>query len=138
MRKGFTLLELIVVVIIVGILASIAVPQFFKVAERARSAEGQAAIGALRGSQMRYYAEKGLYTNDETELDMENPPNGYRFFNVPVASNASNDLASIERNSGVAWPAGNGTAYEIHIDEDGNIWCENNEPVCKRIGLEYR
>ena len=55
--SGFTLLELLMVVIIIAILASIALPQFLRVAERARSAEALAILGAMRSSEVRYKAQ---------------------------------------------------------------------------------
>lgn len=45
--RGFTLLELLVVVIIVGILASVALPQFTRMTQRARRSEAANMVGAI-------------------------------------------------------------------------------------------
>lgn len=54
-RKGFTLLEIIIVIIIVGVLASLALPRFFSTVEYSRSTEALASISALRKSVERCY-----------------------------------------------------------------------------------
>jgi prepilin-type N-terminal cleavage/methylation domain-containing protein len=48
MKRGFTLLELIVVVIIIGILATLAIVQYGRAIERARGAEARQILGAIR------------------------------------------------------------------------------------------
>ena len=48
MNKGFTLLELMVTVIIIGILVAVALPQYTKVVNKARLAEAVANLGALQ------------------------------------------------------------------------------------------
>jgi len=48
MKKGFTLLELIVVIIVLGILATLALTQYAKTIERSRGAEARAVIGGVR------------------------------------------------------------------------------------------
>ena len=55
-NRGFTLLELLMVVIIIAILASIAVPQYFRASERAGATEPLQVLGAIRQSQLRYRA----------------------------------------------------------------------------------
>jgi type IV pilus assembly protein PilE len=61
MRKGFTLVELIIVVIIVGILASIGLTQYNKVVEKSRAAEARMILGTLRSAQIAEYNENGSY-----------------------------------------------------------------------------
>ena len=69
-KKGFTLIELLVVVLIIGILASIAIPQYFKVVEKARVAEAMSLIAAVKSAQERYLARGGSYTSNFTQLDI--------------------------------------------------------------------
>ena len=75
-RRGFTLLELMMVVVIIGILATIALPQYFRAAERARVAEAVAMLGTIRASQIRYRAQNpaDLYSLDNNLLDVTPVP----------------------------------------------------------------
>jgi len=59
-KKGFTLLELLMVVIIIAILASIALPQYFRVTERSRTAQALQLLASIRGAQLRYRATDPL------------------------------------------------------------------------------
>jgi len=59
MKKGFTLLEVIIVIIIIGILATLGLTQFGRIAEKARGAEAKAIIGTLRDLGAAFRLERG-------------------------------------------------------------------------------
>jgi len=61
MKKGFTLLELIIVIIVLAILASLAMPRYIRTTERARAAEALQMLTVLRGSMERYFARNQSY-----------------------------------------------------------------------------
>ncbi len=60
-RKGFTLVELAVVIVIIGVLAAFGVPQFLKSVERSKAAEAFNYLAAVRAAQERYLAKNGFY-----------------------------------------------------------------------------
>ena len=64
MKRAFTLIELLIVVIIVGILATVALPQYTKVVEKARWTEAASMLGSIRKAALIYYAEHGDYFSD--------------------------------------------------------------------------
>ena len=61
-KSGFTLVELMVVVAIIGILATIAIPQYSKFQAKARQSEAKVGLSGLYTGQQSYQAEQGGYT----------------------------------------------------------------------------
>ena len=63
-KSGFTLIELIIVIVIIGILASIAAPMMGGVKARAICAEAVTTLGTLRTSLRQYYVEYNAYPEE--------------------------------------------------------------------------
>ena len=63
--EGFTLIELMIVVAIIGILASVAIPSFSRYQNRARRSEALANLSSLGRAQKSYFAEFGLFVGAE-------------------------------------------------------------------------
>jgi type IV pilus assembly protein PilA len=66
--KGFTLIELMIVVAIIGILAAIAIPNFMNYQCKAKQSEAKSILGNIRTLQEVYFAEESSYTEDLTKL----------------------------------------------------------------------
>ena len=60
-QKGFTLIELMIVVAIIGILAAIAIPNFLTYQLKSRQAEAKTNLQAIKTSEVAFQAERGCY-----------------------------------------------------------------------------
>ena len=60
-HRGFTLIEMMIVVAIIALLATIAIPNYVNFQLRAKTAEAKANLGAIRTCQEAYRAERGVY-----------------------------------------------------------------------------
>lgn len=118
-RKGFSLVELSVVVIIIGVLAAFGVPRLLQSVERSKASESFKYLASVRAAQERYQARQGTYAADLTQLDMEQAPPKY--FSVGTA--AAGTSGSLEDSwtltltrSGSSSGYG---AYTVTFTEDG-------------------
>ncbi|MEE8494617.1 MAG: prepilin-type N-terminal cleavage/methylation domain-containing protein, partial [Nitrospirales bacterium] len=60
-EKGFTLIELMIVVAIIGILAAIAIPNFLKYQAKSRQAEAKTNLGGVFVAETSYFGEQARY-----------------------------------------------------------------------------
>lgn len=91
MRSGFTLIELIVVVIVIGILTSFVVPQFAVTKERALDREAISVLGLIWAAERAYRMEEGVYYTSasiptlNTELRLNIPASSSWNYSVSIA-----------------------------------------------------
>ena len=66
-QKGFTLIELMIVVAIIGILAAIAIPNFLQYQLKSRQSEAKTNLQAIKTSEVSFQAERGCYVGVAVE-----------------------------------------------------------------------
>ena len=107
-RHGFTLIELMIVVVIIGILAAVAIPKYQEVTRGSKEAEAQPQLKQIYTLEERYKAKEGSYALNIDAL--EGGPTlatGGRYFTYTVAAHASGFCA-------VASPNALGTASSLN------------------------
>jgi prepilin-type N-terminal cleavage/methylation domain-containing protein len=83
LERGFTLIELMVVVTIVGILAAIAVLSYRHFTDQAKAVEAEVALAEVHRLELGYYANNGSYTDNLNQLGFSMGPS-LKYYSVQV------------------------------------------------------
>ena len=123
-NKGFTLVELLVVIAIIGILAVVAVPALFKNIEKAKIADLEADISTLRSAALSYYADTSGNLPDNFMLKKEDGKIKIESFGTNITQSTIDAVESFMKEvEGLNMPFGNMYWIDIKGGTHGQTSC---------------
>ena len=128
-QKGFTIVELLIVIVVIGILATLVIVTFTGIQQKARDTKRQTDINAINSHVEAYYAQHGNYPT-LTDLNTAS----WRATNTkgldPEALKDPKGSASTLAAAAVA-----GTSYGYDVSDDADASCEDEELDCTKYTL---
>jgi Tfp pilus assembly protein PilE len=130
-NSAFTLVEIIVVLITIGVITALAIPKYTTTVERFRAKEGEQILMSALGSQKRFFIENRSYMMNPQNLDIDTPST--YFSSVAIDSTAVSPgypLAAINRLQDTV------TLYRLRIFANAQIRCDTDggTGLCSKIG----
>jgi|GEM_PF-2630959 len=138
-RKGFTIIELMVVVIIIGVLVTVGYPSYVSYMISGRQASAKTGLEAARLAMETYYGRKGKYADASISVkDLPgyegniwqnmDPQARYSICTVESSKTSFKIKARCEPSNGC--DIGNGELDVWMINELGDIWHSEEDPAC--------
>lgn len=125
-KIGFTLTELLIVVVIIGVLATLALPMLVKTIEKAKVGEAISNLNLIRTGQKIYFLEYSTFSPGVTDLNIEDPNDpSSRYFDYTIESADSSDFTGrAQRRNNAPNPY---DTYYYEISKDGDL--SSNGPL---------
>ena len=140
-KKGFTLVELLVVILIIGVLAAIALPMYQKAVMKSRFSAMMPLAKALAEANEVYYLEYGRYSEDPTALTVQGKDTSSESYpdGTSVLIYSDEDDLSFVRTENASIPNARYVVYQKHSKNFADTtWCEAGdeqaESMCIALG----
>ena len=130
-RRGFTLIELMLVVVILGIIAAFAYPTFLDQVYKSRRGDGKAMLMSVASKQQQFYLDNKTFTNSMTAMgysaDPEDSSEGYYRVDVTAASATAYTLRARAQNGQTS----DSKCLDYTLNSQGTVTVSGSEPVGK-------
>jgi len=127
-REGFTLIEMVVVIIVVAILASLALPRYRKTVERAKNKGAKSSLELISAAERINYYEIGAYVSCTSASDCNSKLRlslSDKDWDYSVAATSDNFTATAQRQGGVRkWTLTFDGTSETLTCSGSNVYCE--------------
>lgn len=132
-QQGFTLMEMMIVLVIIAVLASIAVPSYRKYAVRSHRVDAQRALTDVAARQERYLYDNNAYTDDLTALGANSSIAGsYYTVSIDAASTSSTAFKAVATATGTQ-KRDDPECQTFTLDQagrQGSTGTTTNDPAC--------
>ena len=124
-KKAFTLMELLVVVVVIGVLAAVVLPKFNKVVETRKTTEAEELMAAVRTEQERHCALDKQYVQDLSQLSDIIPNTDTKNFTYVATA------TGIKAHSKGKY----GYTLQMPSYQDGRLCCDDAD--CAKLNKDY-
>lgn len=128
-QQGFTIVELLIVIVVIGILAALVITTFTGIQQKARDTERETDIKALQGQIEAYYAQKGNYPTRTNVNDAT-----WRAANMKGLD--AEALKDPKGSTQTLAAAVSSTQYRYDVLNASDASCESDETTCVKYTLE--
>jgi type II secretion system protein G len=131
-QRGFTIVELLIVIVVIGILAGLVVTTFTGIQQKARNTERQTDIKAIHGQVEAYYAQNGSYPHRDEVNDATWRTTNMKGLDADALKDPKGSASTL-----VAAPAANSYSYAVTASGGGACTTAANDCAVYTLTATY-